>query len=206
MKYTNHLNVIVAIIGVIVIAQTLTRTFWNSTPEKKYSVDVPASQPKIKVQASRAPAAVQKRSASPSVLPGPMGVPQSSTVPPAAGAPSFATRGRLLTAPLVETNPNPGIAGMAPRAPATASPNIVTIPSAPTTAPPTGGLEGETRGRSIRGQVPFGARSTYRPQGGAESRTTTLPPPGGNDAGKRRPDPNAPTPPVRSSMPEQRVQ
>ena len=46
VKYTNHLNVIVAIIGVIVIAQTLTRTFWNTAPEKKYSVEVPASGPK----------------------------------------------------------------------------------------------------------------------------------------------------------------
>jgi len=199
VKYTNHLNVIVAIIGVIVIAQTLTRTFWSSVPEKKYSVEAPASRPKIQVQAARpAPAAAQKRAGlqPAGVLDGTAVTPSPSPVQPREPSP-LGARGRLLTDRPVQQSPNSGIVG----APAgtSAGPNVVTIPSGPT-----GEMQSEP-GRSMRGQVPFGARSGYRSRG-MDGQTTTLPPPGGYDAGKRQPDPNAPPPPVRSSMPGQRVQ
>jgi len=204
VKYTNHLNVIVAIIGVIVIAQTLTRTFWNSAPEKKYSLELPSTQPEIKVQSSR-PVTGQRRSAGqvPAALPGTVRDPSSQVGQPA-GSGIVGGGGRLLPAPTAQPSSNPGLIG-APSGTA-AAPNVVTIPSAPTTASPTGSRpQVDGSGRSLRGQVPFGARSTFRSQRGADSRGTNLPPPAGNDAGKRQLDPNAPAPPVRSSMPEQRT-
>ena len=202
VKYTNHLNVIVVIIGVIVIAQTLTRTFWNSSPERQFSVEVPTTQPKIQVQAPR-PGTGQRRSAVQGALPGIVGAPSSSGVQP--GGPGvLGGRNRPLTSSPAQ--PNSGLVG-APSGAAAAAPNVVTIPAGPTTAPPSGtGLQGETQGRSLRGSAPFSrGRSLYRGPGAAD-RQTNLPPPGANDAAKRRPDENAPAPPVRSSMPEQRVQ
>lgn len=205
MKYTNHLNVIVAIIGVIVIAQTLTRTFWNSAPEKKYSLELPATQPEIKVQSSR-PVTSQRRSAGqvPAALPGTVRAPSSSVGQPA-GSGLVGGGGRLLPAPTPQPGSNSGLIG-APPVGAAAAPNVVTIPSAPTTAPPTGSRpQVDGAGRSLRGQVPFGGRSNFRSQRGADSRGANLPPPAGNDGAKRQLDPNAPAPPVRSSMPEQRT-
>ncbi|MFB3906077.1 MAG: hypothetical protein ACE15E_21745 [Acidobacteriota bacterium] len=198
MKYINHLNVIIAIIGVIVIAQTLTRTFWSSAPEKQFSVDVAPTRPRIQVQGVRTAVPAQKRSAvpRPGMVPGPAEDPTSSVAqPPTPGV--TGGRNRLLTASPVQPSAGSAPAGATPGA--TAPPTVVTIPSAAAT-----GLEGDTRGRSIRGQTPSGSRSTLRTPG-ADSRLN-LPPPGGNDSAKRRPDPNAPAPPVRSSMPEQRVQ
>lgn len=199
VKYTNHLNVIIAIIGVIVIAQTLTRTFWDSSPEKQYSVDLPAIEPKIQVQAPR-PTSVQRRAAQGSrSLPG-------TVAAPSAGQPtgSGILSGRNLGTG-TQPNPNSGVLGV----PGSANPsgsNTVTIPSVPTTAPQSGaGLQGDMPGRSLRGSPFVTGRSIYGRQREA-SRQLNLPPQGATDAAKRRPDENAPAPPVRSSMPEQRVQ
>ncbi len=200
VKYTNHLNVIVAIIGVIVIAQTLTRTFWNSSPERQFSVEVPATRPRIQVQAPR-PGQGQRRSAvqGPRALSGTVGAP-SAAQPTGPGI----LAGRNL-APTGQPNANSGIVGVPSGASATA-PNTVAIPSGPTTAPPSGaGLQGDMPGRSQRGSPFAASRSIYGRQREA-TRQANLPPPGANDAAKRRPDDNAPAPPVRSSMPEQRVQ
>ncbi len=185
------------------IAQTLTRTFWNSAPEREFSVEVPASRPNIRVQAPRPAPASQKRSAA--ATPGLLrGTAASSAVQPA-GTAAFGSRNRLLTAPSTQPGPNPGLIG-APSAATASAPTVVTIPSGSTTAPPSAnGRQGETGGRSLR-QVPFGSRSLSRSPGSLESRSTNLPPPGPNDATKRQLDPNAPTPPVRSSMPGQRNQ
>ncbi len=200
VKYTNHLNVIVAIIGVIVIAQTLTRTFWNSSPERQFSVDVPAIEPKIQVQAPRS-ATGQRRSTvqGPQALPGTVGAP-SAAQPTGSGI-----LGGHSLAPTGQPNANSGIVGV-PSGANAATPNTVTIPSGPTTAPPSGaGLQGDMPRRSQRGSPFATGRSIYGRQR-ESARQLNLPPPGANDAAKRRPDDNAPAPPVRSSMPEQRVQ
>jgi len=201
VKYTNHLNIIIAIVGVVVIAQTLTGTFWNSTPEQKYNVELPAVRPKVLNSAPPAAAITQKRSLfPPPAAPSPVPVtppaavvsnPQPVTSQPAPTAPR---RNRLFTpgpVPLPQTS-----------APSTTqpSPTVVTIPSQPaTTASP---AEGE---RPLRFQPPFGARNTVRQPVG-DPRSMNSPPPSGSDSAKRDQNSDPPTPPVRSSMPEQRVQ
>jgi hypothetical protein len=199
VKYTNHLNVVIAIIGVIVIVQTLTRTFWNSSAEKEYSVEVPVVQPKIEGQAAR-PAPGQRRSAVQGPrLPGTVAAPSSAQP---TGSDILAGRSGQAAQP----SPSPGVVGV-PSGAATSAPNTITIPSRPTTTPPSDAdIQGDVRGRSLRGSPFTPSRSIYGRQRDAARQQLNLPPQGVNDAAKRRPDDNAPAPPVRSSMPEQRVQ
>jgi len=191
VKYTNHINIILAIVGIAVVVQTLTGTFWNSAPEQEFSVDMQAVRPRVVSPTPRSATPTSRRAS----IPAPGSVTQTPST--AASTPHMSPSvNRPFTAG--SAAPQTAAPQVADPEAADSSPNVVTI-GEPTS--PSGVSPSEPAQRQLRGPGLFGSRST---RGSRESRTPVYPPPVAGDAVKRSPSTDAPVPPVRSSMPEQR--
>jgi hypothetical protein len=184
VKYINHLNAVIAIVALVIIAHTLGRTFFDGAPATPKSIEVPSARARVlsvpqPVSPSRVapvfPAARQPLMENESDDPL-MPIPASSALPGAAGV----TRDRGLE------EDHGGSGG-----------NVISI----------GGDDGriETPAGTQTPSFPprqFGQRPFPR-----DSRVPGYVPPPFNDGGaKRQPSEGLrSSPPVRSSMPEQRI-
>jgi len=197
VKYLNHLNAMIAIVGVLIIGNTLLDTFWRPNTAKRPTIDLTSPRP--------AKAGINPKT--------PLSTPQgrrSSALPATNRAPIGGTR---------ETpQPDPsGLAGQ-PASPAGNPAMPVERPSAARGSSGVVGQPGPLGGAvdnssdSLHLEEPAGARKVapmpprrYTGRPNPQSRPT-YPAPQNNRGTKRdqpQADPNAPaTPPPRSSMPQ----
>ncbi len=200
MKYLNHLNAIIAIIGVLVIGNTLLDTFWRPSAGKRPTIDLTSPRPaKTGINAKTPMSAPQGR--------------RSSTVP-ANRAPIGGSR---------ETaQPNPGGLVTQPAAPAVPNERLPAAPDErPSAVRGTSGVVGqpgalggvmENQSDSLNLEEPAGARKVapamsprrYTGRPGSQPRPTYPSPQisRGTKRDQSQTDPNAPPPPPRSSMPQ----
>jgi hypothetical protein len=193
VKYINHLNAVIAIAGLIIIAQTLGRTLWDGAPALPGSIEVPSARARV------------------------MSPPQSNA--PARVAPVFPPAGQLRATDSEDDSaghgmPTPGLAARE----AAGVPAGVPTPGA---IRPERRLEDDDQSETGSGVISVpGADGRNRSMGGAfppgqfgqrplprGSRAPGyVPPPLNEGAVKRQPGEGVPSsPPVRSSVPEQRI-
>jgi hypothetical protein len=180
VKYINHLNAIIAIIGVVVIAYTLSRTLWQGEPQAPRSVDIPQAQPALSSPSVPRPPAAR------SALP---------FRSPRADSPARATVADADTAGAeaeAEAAPPSGPASGIPIGMGAASPARSVIAGRSGAQPARGAQPGATQRAIPRSTLPGQNRSSV-----------FVPPPTASGVEKRQPGDNNPrVPPTRGSQPE----
>ncbi len=202
MKYLNHLNAIIAVVGVLVIGNTLLQTFWEPGSPKRPTIGLTTGPRPVKSGASTnkslTPAQGRRPSATAPVNPSPLG---TTRVSPQV-TPSAPTR---ITPGGVGQSGGFGIPGGGGNsAPAPATSGVIGQPGSTGRVmewnnPPSGDpvmVEDPAGGKRVPprrlNSRPGDTRSMYAP-------------PQMNRGAKRdqqQTDPNAPAPPPRSSMPQ----
>jgi len=184
VKYINHLNAIIAIVALVIIVQTLTKTFWQGEPEAAPTVKVRQVQPTI----TSAPPASRPVSA-------PL-TPFSGRVHQAATPGGEAAGADPQVAP---------VGGMSNRAPG--SGRILPPAGAAGVTGSQPGVVGQgpaQSGGGALGTQPFGTRRVGRTPGAQPGSSIFIPPPRTDATAKRQPsDSNPRVPPTRGSAPMQ---
>ena len=182
MKYINHLNAVIAIIALVIIVQTLTKTFWESEPEAPSRVEVPQVQPTV-------------TSAPPVARPAPLAPYSAGDVRQAVPAPAASAAD--------QTAPVGGVAGGTP-GPASVLPPSGGAVGSVESQPGVIGRPGSQTGGALRTQPSGIRRPTGRTPAGQQPRSSVfIPPPRTDPAAKRQPDSNPRVPPSRGSAPQQ---
>lgn len=206
MKYANQVNILLAVIGVVVVAYTFGLTFFSAAPTVNLEIG------------SLAPDRVRSNEASPALL-------SDSTTRLGAvetqRTQNTQRQGTMNQKPVwrgpVGTATGAAAAGRVGRVPTSNLP-VWKGPVPPESVPSVGSQQERTFQ-----QQPAVNRTPARPQrqpsrgpesnpfqsgtasdGGPAGQVSRPGPPPGAEAAKRGPDPDAPPPPVRSSMPENR--
>lgn len=205
MKYLNHLNAIIAVVGVLIIGNTLLHTFWDQAPAKRPTIDLNAPGPSKSGMSGKTPLSAPQGRRPSTAAPASRAPLGQTRVPPQASprTPSAVTPGTIS-----EDSGRLGLSGSAAPSPVPATSGVLGQPGA------TGRVMENPEPLSL--EEPAGARKTApAPAAARRYNRRTYPQqsrpmftqPEANRAAKRDqpqadPNANAPTPPPRSSMPQ----